>query len=77
MASGKEEDVEAAVKLLLELAGQQRDSVPILLALASGFMLKKQTPKARSHCCQGACQQAAAAASYMHLSSLLSIGLSP
>lgn len=50
MASGQEEDVEAAVKQLLELAGQQRDSVPVLLALASGFMLKKQTPKARWHC---------------------------
>lgn len=47
MASGREEDVEAALKQLLELAGQQRDSVPVLLALASGFMLKKQTPKAR------------------------------
>lgn len=47
MASGQEEDVEAAVKQLLELAGQERDSVPVLLALASGFMLKKQTPKAR------------------------------
>lgn len=47
MASGKEDDVEAALKQLLELAGQQRDSVPVLLALASGFMLKKQTPKAR------------------------------
>lgn len=47
MASGKEEDVEAALKQLLEVAGQQRDSVPVLLALASGFMLKKQTPKAR------------------------------
>ena len=47
MASGQEEDVEAAVKQLLELAGQQRDSVPVLLALASGFMLKKHTPKAR------------------------------
>ena len=47
MASGQEEDVQAAVKQLLELAGQDRDSVPVLLALASGFMLKKQTPKAR------------------------------
>lgn len=47
MASGREEDVEAALKQLLQLAGQQRDSVPVLLALASGFMLKKQIPKAR------------------------------
>ena len=47
MASGQEQDVDVAVKQLLELAGQQRDSVPVLLALASGFTLKKQTPKAR------------------------------
>lgn len=47
MASGQEKDVDVAVKQLLELAGQQRDSVPVLLALASGFTLKKQTPKAR------------------------------
>ena len=47
MACGQEESIEAALKQLLELAGQYRESVPVLLALASGFMLKKQTPKAR------------------------------
>ena len=47
MASGQDAEIDAAVKQLLELAGQQRDSVPVLLALSSGFMLKRQTPKAR------------------------------
>ena len=47
MACGQEESIEEALKQLLELAGQHRESVPVLLALASGFMLKKQTPKAR------------------------------
>jgi len=47
MASGQEESIEAALRQLLEQAGQQRENVPVLLALASGFMLKKQTPKAR------------------------------
>ena len=50
MASAQEESLEEALKQLLELAGQQRASVPVLLALASGFMLKKQTPKARWAC---------------------------
>lgn len=47
MASGQDESIEGALTQLLELAGQQRENVPVLLALASGFMLKKQTPKAR------------------------------
>ncbi len=47
MACGQEESIEEALKQLLELAGQHRESVPVLLALAFGFMLKKQTPKAR------------------------------
>ena len=50
MASAQEESLEEALRQLLELAGQQRASVPVLLALASGFMLKKQTPKARWAC---------------------------
>ncbi|DBB04932.1 TPA: hypothetical protein ACH3X3_010212 [Trebouxia sp. C0006] len=48
MACGQEESIEEALKQLLELAGQHRESVPVLLALAFGFMLKKQTPKARN-----------------------------
>ncbi len=47
MACGQEESIEEALKQLLELAGQHRESAPVLLALAFGFMLKKQTPKAR------------------------------
>lgn len=50
MASAQEDSLEEALRQLLELAGQQRASVPVLLALASGFMLKKQTPKARWAC---------------------------
>lgn len=48
MASGQEADVEAGLNKLLEVAGQGNESVPLLLALASAFMLKQQTPKARS-----------------------------
>ena len=47
MARGQEEDIDSALKQLLELAGLHRESVPVLLALASAFMLKKQIPKAR------------------------------
>lgn len=47
MASGAQEDAEAAVSQLLDLASANRDDVPVLLALATGFMLLKQVPKAR------------------------------
>ena len=47
MAGGIAEDIDAALNKLLEVAGQGTESVPLLLALASGFMLKQQTPKAR------------------------------
>lgn len=47
MAGGIAEDIDAALNKLLEVAGQGTESVPLLLALASGFMLKQQTPKGR------------------------------
>ena len=47
MAGGVTEGIDAALNKLLEMAGQGTESVPLLLALASGFMLKQQTPKAR------------------------------
>ncbi|KAF8072682.1 TTC21B [Scenedesmus sp. PABB004] len=41
-------DVEAAVASLLDLASADANDVPVLLALAHGFMLLKQPAKARS-----------------------------
>ncbi|KAK9829513.1 hypothetical protein WJX72_006291 [[Myrmecia] bisecta] len=48
MATGVKADVESAVAQLLDLASADRDNVSVLFALASGFMLLKQTPKARN-----------------------------
>lgn len=48
MASKSKESVEEALNRLVELANTDRDSVPVLLAMAHGFTLLKQTPKARN-----------------------------
>ena len=47
MATGAQDQVELAVGQLLEVAAVDRDNVPVVLALATGFMLLRQTPKAR------------------------------
>lgn len=47
MATGAQDQVELAVSQLLEVAAADRDNVPVVLALATGFMLLRQTPKAR------------------------------
>jgi len=46
MASKQRADVEAAVSSLLELASTDPNNVPVLLALAHGFMLLKQARSA-------------------------------
>ncbi len=45
MASKQRGDVEAALGQLLDLTNADPNNVPVLLALAQGFMLLKQTPK--------------------------------
>eukprot|EP00798_Chlamydomonas_sp_ICE-L_P019308 gene19309-25961_t len=40
--------VEAALSRLLDMANQDPNNVPVLLAMATGFMILKQTPKARN-----------------------------
>jgi len=40
--------VDAALGSLLEMANQDPDNVPVLLALATGYMQRKETPKARN-----------------------------
>ena len=47
MATGAQDQIELAVGQLLEGAAADRDNVPVVLALATGFMLLRQTPKAR------------------------------
>lgn len=48
MASKARPDIEAAVGQLLDLASADANDVPVLLALAHGFLLLKQTAKARN-----------------------------
>jgi tetratricopeptide repeat protein 21B len=48
MASKRRADVEAALSKLLDMAAADANNVPVLLALAYGFLLIKQTPKARN-----------------------------
>lgn len=48
MASKARADIEAAVRQLLDLAAADANDVPVLLALAHGFLLLKQTAKARN-----------------------------
>ena len=47
MATGAQDQIELAVGQLLEVAAADRDNVPVVLALATGFMMLRQTPKAR------------------------------
>lgn len=48
MATGDKGNVEEALSALLDIANSDRDNVPVLLAMATGFMMIKQTPKARN-----------------------------
>ncbi len=48
MAGRAKADVEAALSRLLDCAGQDPNAVPVLLALARGFLLLKQPPKAKN-----------------------------
>jgi crotonobetainyl-CoA:carnitine CoA-transferase CaiB-like acyl-CoA transferase len=48
MASKARLDVETAVGQLLDLANNDPNNVPVLMALAHGFLLLKQTAKARN-----------------------------
>lgn len=48
MASKARGDVETAVGQLLDLANNDPNNVPVLMALAHGFLLLKQTAKARN-----------------------------
>jgi tetratricopeptide repeat protein 21B len=48
MASKARPDVEAAVSQLLDMANGDANSAPVLMALAHGFLLLKQTAKARN-----------------------------
>ena len=48
LATGIKHNVERALKRCVELLGVQNDYVPALLAMATGFMIQKQLPKARN-----------------------------
>lgn len=48
MASKAHGDAETAVGQLLDLANNDANNVPVLMALAHGFLLLKQTAKARN-----------------------------
>ncbi|EFJ52945.1 hypothetical protein VOLCADRAFT_78980 [Volvox carteri f. nagariensis] len=49
MMAGKDKnEIENALNALLDLANQDPNNVPVLLAMATGFMMLKQTPKARN-----------------------------
>jgi tetratricopeptide repeat protein 21B len=48
LATGIKHNVERALKRCVELLGVQNDYVPALLAMATGFMIQKQMPKARN-----------------------------
>lgn len=49
MASRRKQHIDDALAMLLEMASNERDCVPVLLALAAGFTLQKQTAKARNY----------------------------
>ena len=59
MATGAQDQIELAVGQLLEVAAADRDNVPVVLALATGFMLLRQTPKARQALLSAAAQASA------------------
>lgn len=48
MASKSRGDIESAVGQLLDAANNDANNVPVLMALAHGFLLLKQTAKARN-----------------------------
>ncbi|MEW5313286.1 MAG: hypothetical protein WDW38_004868 [Sanguina aurantia] len=48
MASKDKAEVEGALNRLLDMANIDPNNVPVLLAMATGFMMLKQTPKARN-----------------------------
>lgn len=48
MAGKDKNEVEGALNTLLDMANQDANNVPVLLAMATGFMMLKQTPKARN-----------------------------
>lgn len=48
MATKIQGHIEAALDRLLDLANQDPNNVPVLLCMATGFMMLKQTPKARN-----------------------------
>ncbi|PNW81978.1 hypothetical protein CHLRE_06g268800v5 [Chlamydomonas reinhardtii] len=48
MAGKDKNEIEASLNVLLDLANQDPNNVPVLLAMATGFMMLKQTPKARN-----------------------------
>lgn len=48
MASKARADIETAVGQLLDMANSDPNNVPVLMALAHGFLLLKQTAKARN-----------------------------
>lgn len=48
MASKSRSDIELAVGQLLDIANNDPNNVPVLMALARGFLLLKQTAKARN-----------------------------
>ncbi|KAG2502129.1 hypothetical protein HYH03_000619 [Edaphochlamys debaryana] len=48
MAGKDKNEIENCLNILLEMANQDPNNVPVLLAMATGFMMLKQTPKARN-----------------------------
>ncbi|GLC77752.1 hypothetical protein PLESTB_000959000 [Pleodorina starrii] len=48
MAGKDKNEIESCLNTLLDLANQDPNNVPVLLAMATGFMMLKQTPKARN-----------------------------
>lgn len=48
MASKQKADVDEALSKVLEICNDDHDNVPALLAMATAFMMMKQTPKARN-----------------------------
>lgn len=48
MATKQHEDVQTSVSHLLEIASTNQNSAQVLLALATGFLMLGQTPKARN-----------------------------
>lgn len=48
MAGKDKGEIETALNNLLDLANKDPNNVPVLLAMATGFMMLKQTPKARN-----------------------------